>query len=146
MAKPAIDFDLRGDKLLIKALRELSIAGQKKVTRQGLRKGINLIRDDIKANIAVDSGALRKTVKVRAMKRSRRRIGVFVKIGGPLEDPYAPFVLYGTRYQVGQRTGRDAIEANRGPVLKVLQKEIWASLRKEVARLAKKKAEKEGAS
>ncbi len=140
MTGPKIDFDLRGDKEFIKALRELGLAGQKKVGRQALRKGVKLIADEIKANIAVESGALRRTVKVRSMKRSRVRIGAFVKIGGTLDDPYAPFVLYGTRYQQGQRTGRDALESTKPNVFKVLQKELWASLRKEVARIASKQA------
>lgn len=69
-----------GDKALDRKLASLEPRVQKKVGRKGLRAAGKLIQKHAKSNLSrnqnVDTGELRRGIRVRAAKRSRKRIGV----------------------------------------------------------------------
>lgn len=53
---------------------------QKKVIRQGMRTGMKIIQQEAKARWPKVSGETRRGIKVRALKRSTKRIAVEVRI------------------------------------------------------------------
>ena len=69
-----------GDKELDRKLSTLEPKVQKKVARKGMRKAGKVIQAAAKSNLAsnqsVETGELSKGIRVRAMKRSRSRIGI----------------------------------------------------------------------
>lgn len=87
MAAPSVD--LFGDKQLIKKLERLAAKDIAKAVRTGSRSGIKLIQKETKKTAPKDSGNLRKKIKVRSLKRSKKRTGsrliILARYAGPLE-------------------------------------------------------------
>lgn len=82
MAAKAAIF-VTGDKELDRAMRrfaEEDNKGAKKAVRQASRAASKIVADDYKRRVPVDSGALKASVTVRALKRSRVRIGTRVVV------------------------------------------------------------------
>jgi len=71
-----VTFD--GDKELEAAFNALALGAQKKVFRPALRVGGKVILTSIKARVPRKTGNLAKSIKLRASRRSRKRIGVAV--------------------------------------------------------------------
>ena len=86
MAKPVIDLTLLGDKKLIKALATMPATLQKKAVRPALRKQAKRSRQHAVemlsgGRVQPDTGrwlAAQKRAPIRAIKRSRKRIGYLV--------------------------------------------------------------------
>ena len=76
----------------------------------------------------VDSGALRRSIKVRARKRSRRYIGSLVLIGVDLEDGRGTFTEFGTDRLRQTRFVRRAVEERRDQVLNEVSAQILREL------------------
>lgn len=77
----SVNVKLLGDKKLDKKLKELESRTQKKVVRKAMRNTAKAVQKDVRSAAPVASGRLRKSIKVRASKRSRRRIGIEVRTG-----------------------------------------------------------------
>jgi HK97 gp10 family phage protein len=94
-----IDFVMTGHKEIVAALRELSAKMEKKVLSQALRDATKIYADAIKQEAPVLSGKLRRSVKVRAMKRKRGRVGYSARFnqtdGGKW---YANTIEYGSKH------------------------------------------------
>ncbi len=69
-----------GIKEIDKKLKRLEPKVQKKVLRQSMRAGLKIVQTEMKSQIPVDKGLARKNIKVRALKRSRKRIGMEVRV------------------------------------------------------------------
>jgi HK97 gp10 family phage protein len=71
-----------GDKELDRKLASIPWGVQSKVARQAMRKAGYLIQAAAKGNLSrnqnVDTGQLQKGIKVRALKRSRSRVGISI--------------------------------------------------------------------
>ncbi len=70
-----------GIKEIDRKLKRLEPKVQKKVLRQSMRAGLKIVQTEMKSQAPVDRGITRKSVKVRALKRSRKRIGMEVRVG-----------------------------------------------------------------
>lgn len=74
---------LTGDKELDARLKQLEPKLQKKLTRKALRKGgkrvLTKFQDIVDAE-AFETGAYRKSAKIRALKRSRNKLGVTIHV------------------------------------------------------------------
>ena len=81
---PETVITIDGAKELEKKLRDLGAQAEKKVYRQALRAGAKVVQVAAKAKAPKDTGLLRKSIKVRAGKRSRGQIEVNVCV-----DPIA---------------------------------------------------------
>lgn len=85
----------------------------KKLIRRALRSGAKIILAQAKANAPVDTGALKKSLKVRAAKRrGRGSVGVTVSTAeGDFKGDqfYASFIEYG--HKRGKRPGKGATDA-----------------------------------
>lgn len=166
MAKGAFKFELTGMKELMNALDQLpTISMRKGAIRNALKDAGQPVVDDAKANVPVDSGHLRDSIKVsQSLKKSQRRgrydrSSVTVYVGS--SSPLAHLIEFGTTKRVlkeprivtiggktvqithtGQLSPRpflrQAWDARKDAVLKRLGAAIWVQIAKAARRLAKK--------
>lgn len=134
----AIDISIFGDKALSAKLAAMPLKVQKKITRQALRQGGKRVRDEARRLAPVDTGALKKSIKVRAAKNLRRgSFGISVQTGtraelgiSPEAKFYYPAVLeFGGRGHEAQPFLRPAMDATRAEVLSLIKNSIREALR-----------------
>lgn len=115
-------------------LKDLEAKLAKKIVRQALRAGGKIVATKAKALVPVDTGALRKSIKVRAAKGRRGTIGIRVATGTRQElgiDAsdrwYYPAVVeyLSTSYL------RAAADSTRDQVIREVGKIIGEGLRRE---------------
>lgn len=111
MAKVAFDVRLIGDKALIKKFRRLETVEAKKVLRKALRNAARPIFNETKRRAPIATGKLKSSIKLRALPRSRVRIGVQIVAGEGLD--YASFVELGTHGNPGKAFMRGAADEYR---------------------------------
>lgn len=121
MAK-RIHVQLEGFEELSRTFNSLARGVQGKIIRPALREGAKIVRDEAARRVPVDTGRLRKSLKVRALKRSRKFVGFQITTGTQdelgIKTPksgkrnYYPFVIeYGgvvggtaRKVRIGRRT------------------------------------------
>lgn len=101
MAK-TIKLILTGDAQLDRNLKEFATNAQRRIVKKATRESLRPVLADAKANAPKASGLLRKNIKLRAIKRSRVRIGNQVTVGFQFHEFYGGFQEWGWR--VGKRT------------------------------------------
>ena len=77
MAQPTIS--LSGDKKLDRALKAMGPKLTKKILRKAVRRAAKPVLTTARARVPIDEGDLKRSLKIRAMKRSRRnrfRVGL----------------------------------------------------------------------
>lgn len=111
----AIQTKLLGAKELSRAMRGLPKTMQRKLLMQGLRAGAKIFQSAAKANVPVDSGALRRSIKVRVGKvRTKGDKSVVVITGKSMFEGktfYGAFVEYG--HGLGKRSRGVALAQER---------------------------------
>lgn len=117
-----VDFRFIGDRELRRDLTRMAANVQKKLARKALRLSAKAIADGMKAAAPRDRGDLKASVRVRAMKRSRTRIGVLAMAGekgtGRRGDaPWAFHVEYGTEHTPAQPFVRPTAAREEKPTL-----------------------------
>ena len=75
------DISMLGDKALAETFAALPDAIERKVLTRALREAGKVLLQLTKARAPRDTGKLASTMKLKAMKRSRRRVGVMVQTG-----------------------------------------------------------------
>lgn len=136
------DISLLGDAELTQKLQGLPEKLERKVIRQAIRKGGQPIVRDAKAQANKLTGAMAKSIKLRAMKRKKGRIGVRIQTGtrGELgiaaDDPY----YYPAIVEFGDgethhpyRFMRGALERNQQQSLTVIRDAIAQGIEREAA-------------
>lgn len=97
---------LTGDKALDQLLQQLVPRLQKRAFSRASRAAAKPIRDAARRNAPSDTGRLARSIKVRAARRSRSRVGIRVTTGDGGEftgkSYYGGFLEYGFRR--GKRT------------------------------------------
>lgn len=89
-----------GVKDIDRRLRRLGTEVQKKVVRQGMRKGMDLVTAEAKSLAPVDTGALRAAIKTRSGRAKRGSFRVLTRVGeGDFKGKtfYAAMIEFGTR-------------------------------------------------
>lgn len=86
---------IKGGKELDAMLASLAPKIEKNILRAALRSGAVVFRQEAKSKAPVDSGALRKSIKV-SVGTKKGRITAKLKVGGKLA-PHAMLVEYGTK-------------------------------------------------
>jgi len=125
-------------------LKKLHAIGDKKLAngafRKGLRKGAKRIATASRAAAPIHDGpypasrqdrkpgTLRKTIKVRSMKRSRKGVGVRVSDYYTGAGYYGAFQEYGTKRQKAQPYLRPAFDKNKDAAVNDLKQEIKAAV------------------
>jgi HK97 gp10 family phage protein len=102
---PVYQFPIEGAKQLDKKLIALGPRIAKKVVRQAIRPAAKGIQRTAQANAPVDTGALKKSIKVRALKRSRTRIGITVATNSS-DNLFKGKEFYGGLLEFGFRRGK----------------------------------------
>lgn len=106
-----------GVRRIDKALADLEPKIQKKILRDGLKAGAKIVADEAKLKVPVDSGDLKKSIKVRAGKRAGRgKIRRTVVTGKGFfkgQEFYGGFVEFGTRKMRARPFMRPAYEAKK---------------------------------
>lgn len=124
----AVNVEALGSREVVEALKRQSKKTQKATIRRALRAGAKTLAERARELAPVDSGALRRSIKVRARKRSRRYIGSLVLIGVDLEDGRGTFTEFGTDRLRQTRFVRRAVEERRDQVLNEVSAQILREL------------------
>jgi HK97 gp10 family phage protein len=90
---------VRGTAELVRKLQTLRGKDGKAVMRKGCRAGAKVMAAAIRDALPSKSGAARRSVKVRSIKRSRKKVGVKVVVDARNAQgtPYSQFGEYGTK-------------------------------------------------
>ena len=136
---------LTGDKQLNRVLRRLSGKDAKAAIRKGSRKALKPVLADARQLAPVRTGALRRSIKVRAIKRSRTRVGSRVTTGkatftGPTF--YGGFVEYGYTSRGGRTIAgvhflEQAATRKQGQAVRIYRDEIRRAILQIVKRTRK---------
>ncbi|MRV72568.1 hypothetical protein GJ700_12705 [Duganella sp. FT92W] len=99
------DLAITGGRELDAFLQSLPAKVEKNIMRAALRAGANVLKDEAKANVPVQLGALRKSVRVTTGSKAGV-VTASVKAGGP-KAWYWRFVEYGTApHHIGPKNAR----------------------------------------
>jgi len=133
----AFDITLLGDKKLNKAFGALAVIDQRKVMRKSQRAAFKPVLKSAKANAPVRTGKLKKSLKLRALKRSRNRSGVFVRTGtrSELGIPENAKYYYPAHVELGHSDVapvpflRNAFDSNKDRVWRKFHVMLWRGTR-----------------
>ena len=103
MAKAKPTIILTGDKRLNRQLAALTTNEAKKIIREAARPAMKRLLPRIKAATPYKTGKLRKSIKVTAIKRSRKRFGVRIGTGKRDERQWAGDTFYGAFIEFGTK-------------------------------------------
>jgi len=128
----AVDISGLGDTRLGKQLAKLEARIQKKIVRKALRTAGKMVLADARARVPVDTGALKKGLKLRAVKSRGGFVGVHIttprrdELGIPQSAKhYYPAVLeYGAENHPARPYLRPALDANRSKAIEIIRSEI----------------------
>ena len=121
-------FEVRGTAELIAKLKAMKGAKAKAVLRKSTRAQAKVIAARAKTEWPTKSGETVRNIKVRALKRSRTRIGHTVRLQVASPTPYRSYVELGTRHmkprgalkRTAETLGHSAVNA----VLEAIEKEV----------------------
>lgn len=117
-----------GDVELDKKLSQMEQKIQKKVARQSMRKAVKeIIVPAAKAKVNKRSGALGRSIKARAMKRSRSRVGVEARAGeGHFKGDqyYSGMLEFGTKKMRARPFLRPAGYENKERIERLIIKDL----------------------
>lgn len=136
---PPGKLELDGAAGLMKALSELDKKASKKVIRSAMRSAAKPILAQAKANAPVKTGLAKKSLKIRALPRSRNRIGVAVQTkDGDFKGEafYVSFYEYGSKHQPAQPFMRNSFDTKKGEAAKIAGNMIVQGIEQQAALLA----------
>lgn len=128
-----MSFSVSGDKEIIKALKGIAGNKGKAAIRKATRAGMKPQQAKVKSAVRKLTGALRKSVKVRALKRSRVRQGHAVRMGGMgfgKEPFYGAFQEWGTQKVKASEAMTKVAEQNASQTINTTQAIIGAEIDK----------------
>lgn len=117
----------------------------KKALRTASREGAKVVARAAKAKVPKDTGTLRRSIRVRSIKRSRVKVGSRVITGEGFfkgETFYGGFVEFGTKYMKARPFLRPAADENREKVIKEFGEHLKESIikvRRRTLRSARKR-------
>ena len=127
-----VDVRFFGGAQLQRALERLPLGIQRKAVRKGLRVGAKRIQSKAKQLAPKDTGTLRRSIKVRARKRSRREIGILVLA---LDNIGAAKVELGTDRQAPTPYLRPAADSEQAKAIEAIANAIREQIDVELAKV-----------
>lgn len=97
---------LTGVPELDRRMKSLGLKLGKKIVRKAARRAIKPVQSAAQRRAPKDTGALRKSIKIRAMKRSRSNFGVVVTTGASAGNAFSGDQFYGAFQEFGWKTGK----------------------------------------
>jgi HK97 gp10 family phage protein len=128
------DMLLKGDRKLQRKMRRMAERDVKAAIRKGSRAGTKITTRKAKQEAPVDSGAMRKGIKTKSLKRSRTRIGTKTVVGGGW---HKGSLFYAAFIEFGHRVGKKSLGDKR---TKVKPNDFMARAHKLTETRAKRKA------
>ncbi len=124
----SVDLTSTGHQEVQAALARLSGPQAKQVIRQSSREALRPLLTTIKANCPVRSGAMRQSIKIRSLKRSRKFVGATITVGDK-EKAYVGKQFYASFIVFGWKTGsrRRTREAESRRIARDLRKQSRAA-------------------
>lgn len=104
---------------------------QKKAIRKATREASKVILEEAKTLVPVDTGALRKSLRVRSLKRSRVKQGHQVQTGEGFfkgETFYGGFVEYGTKRMAAREYLRRAMNSKEAETIQKFRTELGVAI------------------
>lgn len=123
---------IEGMEELDKALRRLPDRVQKRVLKTALRAGARVIVKDAKNRVPVDSGTLKKSIKVvsgKSKKGPQATARVFVTTGR--EAWYSHLIEFGTVKKAARPFLRPAFDSTQTEQIQAIGKKLAAGIEKE---------------
>lgn len=138
-------FAISGGEALHAALAEVGKSMEKKILARAMRDAAKPILNDAKRRAPVLSGQLRKSLKIRALQRNRKKgqVGVAISTDKGFfkgDEFYGAFHEFGTSRMPARPFIRPAFEANKARAVKIVGEAIKLGL-EDVARGASKVSE-----
>lgn len=128
--------EIKGLEELISKLNGLPDKLETKVVRSAVRKGAILVRDKAREKVPVDTGTLKKSIKVRNNRSGKGIISFKI---GPTSDKkrgtdifYGRFVEFGTSKMAAKPFMRPALDESENEVLDVVINDIKLKLDEEI--------------
>jgi HK97 gp10 family phage protein len=134
------NFTITGIKEIDRALQELEKNVAKKVIRQAMRKAMKPVKQQVEANAPRVTGKLAGNVKIKAIKKSRTKIGIRVQIGAKEftgETFYGAFLEYGTKDIPAKGFMRQAFDSAKEEAKGIAIEEIKKGIERDAAKGAK---------
>lgn len=132
-------------------LRDLGVKLERKIIRSAMRKGMKPMLDATKKNAPVDTGLMRKSLVVRALKNKPGRIALrigFKNVDAIVQksskDPkkkrwfYPAVVEYGGKNRTAHPFMRPAFDSNKQQSIDTINKEVRLGIEQWAARNANK--------
>jgi len=129
--------EMKGFEALDRKLRRLEKRAAKKVLKRGLRSGAKVIQREAKSRAPVLTGATRKSIRVRAMKKQKRGVvGISVRTSKfdnlfTGDQYYAAFVEFGTSRMEAKPFLEPAFEARKHEASETIKREVAAGIARE---------------
>lgn len=105
-SRASVSIDITGNKKLDAFFSAFPAKLQKKISRSALRAGAKVIAESAKKNAPISTGALRKAIRVRAAKRSRKNKGLITVRATIGKDYFKGDTFYGAFLEFGHRAGK----------------------------------------
>ena len=136
MAQNFIDISLLGDKRLQNIFKQAPVKIQKKVLRPALRAGGKIVRNSARQKAPIETGSLKRSIKLRALPRSRSRIGVLISS----DQKHYVMMEFGwqsspTEFEAPRPFLRPALRDNEANVKGTIRREIRRKLFSELRKL-----------
>lgn len=153
MAVPTVEFRVEGLRELERNILELAEEYTPQQARRTLnipmRNAFRIVENQIRNRTPVDTGRLRELVRLESTRPNRFDLAenpnyIWVARAGWFWTSPSTYsfqalaVEYGTRFRVGYRTLRNALENNVNPVLNAFSTELAANITRTATRLARR--------
>jgi HK97 gp10 family phage protein len=93
-----VSVEIRGVQELVAKLQGLKKTHAKAAIRKGTRRGAKIVASAVKDAAPVVSGALKASIKVRSLPRSKKSVGTDVKLDNSTLF-YASYAEFGSKHQ-----------------------------------------------
>lgn len=122
------------NKALLKTLNQLPTRIQKNVMVGAIRSGANIVRDEARRLVPVDTGNLKKSIATIRRKGDRNTVqfSVTPSKGGKNDGWYAHFLEFGTSKMSAKPFLRPALDSKQDEVLQATKEYIAKRLPDEV--------------
>lgn len=127
-----LDVQITGLRELDRALQELAWPAARRALRKGMRAGANIVRDEARAKVAVDTGHLKRQIRTR--ERSDRDGNMRFAVEVPRGAFYGRFLEYGTSKMAAKPFLRPAAEAKTEAAVTTMRDALSAAIELEMRR------------
>lgn len=117
---------------VFKELAALDKKLRNKIVRQAQREAAKLLASEIRDKAPVESGKLKRSVKVRSGGSKKGVITTLVQITGGHDDPFIGFVEFGTKDQPAQPFIRRSVAVKRDAVIDTIVQQINEAIKNQL--------------